>query len=124
MHRSNALRTCRNKDKGGLPIMNIFGFLNAQWTGLQRKRAQTRVLKTDQPMANFDRAHWYRSLKDPTGFYLECFRYFHRRLPKQVTAHRRYFTSKKRGFGEDAFHTMWFLLFREFRPASFLEVGV
>jgi hypothetical protein len=32
--------------------------------------------------------------------------------------------NQKSFFGEDAFHAMWFLLFREFRPASFLEIGV
>jgi hypothetical protein len=38
--------------------------------------------------------------------------------------HRRYFASHRRGFGEDAFHSMWFLLFQEIRPASALEIGV
>jgi methyltransferase family protein len=104
--------------------MNIPGFVKAQWAGWQRKRAQTRFLKGDGPVADLDRSQWQRSLADPTGFYLDCFRYFHRRLPEQITSHRRYFMSKRRGFGEDAFHTMWFLLFRQFKPTSFLEIGV
>jgi hypothetical protein len=37
---------------------------------------------------------------------------------------RHYFNQCRRGFGEDAFHAMWFLLFRQFRPVSFLEIGV
>lgn len=44
-------------------------------------------------------------------------------LPDEVKEHRRYF-SEKRGFGEDAFHTMWYMLFNEFRPSSALEIGV
>jgi len=30
----------------------------------------------------------------------------------------------RRGFGENAFHTMWYLLLEEFKPATFLEIGV
>lgn len=68
--------------------------------------------------------HWADSLCDPTSFYLRCLHYFHRRLPEEVRRHRAYFSAEGRGFGEDAFHVMWFLLFRELRPASFLEIGV
>ena len=67
---------------------------------------------------------WKKSLTDPTTFYVQCCRYFDQNLPEDLRKHRHYFTQNRRGFGEDAFHTMWFLLFREFRPASFLEIGV
>lgn len=70
------------------------------------------------------RADWAASLSDPTAFYEKCFRYFHTRLPAELQAHRKYFTEGKRGFGEDAFHVMWFLLFREFQPRTLLEIGV
>jgi hypothetical protein len=63
-------------------------------------------------------------LQDPTAFYLDCFRLFHQLLPNELRLHRAYFGTNMRGFGEDAFHVMWFLLFREFKPASFLEIGV
>jgi hypothetical protein len=77
-----------------------------------------------QPEPGIARADWPESLRDPTGFYLRAFRYFHRRLLAPLQEHRRYFTTGGRGFGEDAFHTMWFLLRREFRWESFLEIGV
>ena len=32
--------------------------------------------------------------------------------------------SEQRGFGENPFHVMWWLLFSEFKPANFLEIGV
>jgi len=68
---------------------------------------------------------WARSLSDPTGYYLDCVRVFHsERFPGPLKAHRRYFLADHRGFGEDAFHVMWWMLFRELRPASFLEIGV
>ena len=63
-------------------------------------------------------------MKEPTVFYIRCCHYFDLNLPPEFREHRQYFVQGKRGFGEDAFHTMWFLLFREFRPQSFLEIGV
>ncbi len=63
-------------------------------------------------------------MEDPTHYYLDCFRFFHQQLPNQLRNHRAYFVLKRRGFGEDAFHVMWFFLFREFKPKSFLEIGV
>ena len=69
-------------------------------------------------------ADWPQSLRDPTEFYLRCVHYFHRRLPDWARAHRAYFSSEGRGFGEDAFHTLWFLLFQAHQPSSFLEIGV
>lgn len=70
------------------------------------------------------RADWPQSLADPTAFYLRCCHFFDHSLPEPFRRHREYFTQNGRGFGEDAFHAMWFLLFREFRPESFLEIGV
>jgi len=82
-----------------------------------------RLLKQAGP-GSLDRADWPRSLEEPTGFYLDCFRYFHQHLPVPLRQHRTYFSQKRRGFGEDAMHVEWFLLFRELRPSSFLEIGV
>jgi predicted O-methyltransferase YrrM len=68
---------------------------------------------------------WGRSLSDPTSYYLDCVRYFHSpRFPDELKQHRQYFLQDQRGFGEDAFHAMWWMLFREMRPKSFLEIGV
>jgi hypothetical protein len=70
---------------------------------------------------------WPASLSDPTAFYFECLRFFHRELPRPLREHRAYFhntLNDRRGFGEDAFHTLWYFLVREIRPASFLEIGV
>lgn len=38
--------------------------------------------------------------------------------------HRDYFNTNSRGFGEDAFHSMWMQIFAEFRPKEILEIGV
>jgi len=69
-------------------------------------------------------SQWAESLLRPTEFYELCFHYFHTRLPETLREHRAYFESCGRGFGERSFHVMWFLLFREFAPESFLEIGV
>jgi hypothetical protein len=70
------------------------------------------------------RTCWAISLSRPTKFYLDCFRFFHQHLHTSLREHRNYFNEDNRGFGEDAFHVMWFLLFNEFKPQTFLEIGV
>lgn len=68
---------------------------------------------------------WGRSLSDPTSYYLDCVRYFHGpHFPEELKQHRGYFVKDQRGFGEDAFHVMWWMLFRKMRPKHFLEIGV
>ncbi len=88
-----------------------------------RERAARRAGYTGSA-PEISRADWAQSLSDPTAFYLRAVEFFDRSLPEEFRAHRSYFTQNGRGFGEDAFHTQWFLLFREFRPNSFLEIGV
>lgn len=93
---------------------------------VHKRRAgwQKRAVLRDKPPARLDRADWPESLRDPTDFYLKCFRAFHTLLPEELRRHRGYFTQNRRGFGEDAFHVMWLLLFQEFKPRLFLEIGV
>lgn len=56
------------------------------------------------------------------------YRYFHHFFcnlsPAWLVEHRLYFKQNKRGFGEDAFHAMWYFIFKEFQPKNILEVGV
>jgi predicted O-methyltransferase YrrM len=85
--------------------------------------AKRRVLQGQAP-AEIRREDWPASLAGPSAFYLQAFLYFHQRCPPLVREHRHYFTQERRGFGEDAFHAMWFLLVREFQPRQFLEIGV
>lgn len=89
-----------------------------------RAQIQKRALLKEGPPWEISPEDWFGSLRDPTGFYQKCFRYFHTLLPQELRDHRGYFTRERRGFGEDAFHVMWFLLFREFKPRRFLEIGV
>ncbi|MEO5683002.1 MAG: class I SAM-dependent methyltransferase [Chitinophagaceae bacterium] len=50
--------------------------------------------------------------------------YYHNLLPHIFRLHRQYFSTDNRGFGEDAFHALWFLLFKKYKPAKILEIGV
>jgi len=50
--------------------------------------------------------------------------HLHNLCPQEVREHRTYFQQEMRGFGEDAFHAMWFTLLGEFKPKDCLEIGV
>jgi SAM-dependent methyltransferase len=103
--------------------VSISGYIKAVLGRLVAVRQKKSVLQSPAP-EDLNLSHWPNSLNDPTAFYLECFRFFHQRLPTELCEHRSYFTQEGRGFGEDAFHVLWFLLFREFKPKKFLEIGV
>ncbi|MDB6058884.1 MAG: class SAM-dependent methyltransferase [Verrucomicrobiales bacterium] len=97
-------------------------FKNAVGKARLNRAVQKVALST--AASEIGRDDWPRSLTDPTEFYLECVRFFYQKLPQDLRDHRRYFNSNNRGFGEDAFHVMWFLLYREFEFSRFLEIGV
>ena len=50
--------------------------------------------------------------------------YFWNLAPDYLLKHRLYFSKEKRGFGEDAFHALWYKAFKEFKPKHILEIGV
>lgn len=105
--------------------MRIIRFLKGHCQAWRKRFVERRLLRQfSGPVDEITREEWNDSLRDPTAFYLRCFLYFHKRLPEPLRAHRRYFTHGGRGFGEDAFHVMWFLLFREVHPENFMEIGV
>ena len=60
----------------------------------------------------------------PTGSMRICITTFAYRCPGALREHRAYFKQAGRGFGEDAFHAMWWLILKEFRPTQLLEIGV
>jgi len=60
----------------------------------------------------------------PNEIYRYLHHYFHHRAPSFLREHRNYFRQERRGFGEDAFHAMWWLLFLEFHPVRCAEIGV
>jgi hypothetical protein len=106
--------------------MSIIGFLRSYWRRAACARLDRRSSR--EPLTlSLERSSWPQSLRDPTAFYLDCLRFFHQKLPVELQQHRAYFynvPSNRRGFGENSFHAMWYLLLQEFRPDTFLEIGV
>jgi hypothetical protein len=98
-------------------------YLGERLHRLRSKQALRRVLAQEASFSVLQ--DWGRSLLEPTSYYLDCVRYFHSpHFPHELKQHRGYFLKDQRGFGEDAFHVMWWMLFREMRPERFLEIGV
>ena len=56
--------------------------------------------------------------------YIYCFQSHFKFTPRELLEHRRFFEKNRRGFGETAFHSMWWLIFNEYRPEKILEIGV
>lgn len=91
--------------------------------GWAARRSQKRLLARES-ITSCDPEDFSASLRDPNSYYLRSFQDFHRILPDKLRRHRGYFREDGRGFGEDAFHVMWWRLFNRFQPSSFLEIGV
>ncbi len=64
------------------------------------------------------------NIKDRNTIYSYYHKYFYKSLSNEYRVHRKYFSQAGRGFGEDAFHAMWFKLITEFKPVNCLEIGV
>jgi hypothetical protein len=99
-------------------------FLRARFRQLRASRAKKRILAVVSPEKQIIRSEWQSSLTDPNKFYERCFRCFYTSFPETLREHRQYFCQSARGFGEDAFHVMWWLLFKELQITNFLEIGV
>ena len=56
--------------------------------------------------------------------YMHFHHSFWHKMPEWLRSHRSYFRSKQRGFGEDAFHSMWYFILSKYRPKNMLEIGV
>lgn len=93
---------------------------------IRRKKMQdalNTVLKS--PASSHSILDWSRSLENPTEFYLDCVRFFYSsEFDQDLKNHRAFFSENRRGFGEAAFHVMWWMLFDKFHPATHLEIGV
>ena len=106
--------------------MNIFKFLKGSARLALGRIYLRRLLRQsyDSSQLPASTSSWPQSLQDPTKYYKNCVRYFYQAAPRYLVDHRHYFSQEGRGFGEAAFHVMWAALFSNFRPSSFLEIGV
>lgn len=83
---------------------------------------------SQQPKASFRSAWSFSQVMEKVPNENDRYKYFQwlfrSRLDHSLVAHRRYFASEGRGFGDDAFHAMWEKLLSEFAPLTMLEIGV
>src|ERR1700730_5978673 len=94
----------------------VTNFIRGNFNRLRGDWQKRRYLASQRyPEPRIMRSEWPESLTSPTEFYLRCVRFFDSApgFPEELHSHRNYFTKSRRGFGEDAFHVMWFLLFNE-----------
>ena len=103
--------------------MKLIRFIKGNLRSRKSKR-QCRALLASDPIDSVNPNDFASSLADPLDYYKRAFQDFHRALPEELREHRKFFQTERRGFGEDAFHTMWWRLIERFRPARFLEIGV
>jgi hypothetical protein len=88
--------------------------------------AQKAWWKRPQPSLMVDLSFSEMAARFPerNAMYAYALHYYAHLLPQPLRDHRVYFKRSQRGFGEDTFHTMWWLLLREYQPRLCLEIGV
>jgi hypothetical protein len=103
--------------------MKILNYINRKYLGWLSRRSKQKLI-SQAPISTIDPEQFTDSIKDPNAYYRRAFQDFHRTIPAELRSHRAYYGIDHRGFGEDAFHTMWWRLVCRFRPKNFLEIGV
>lgn len=90
------------------------GKLQSDWKGRKQENLMYDLTFTEAS----------RRFPDRNGLHAYMHHYFRQICPTSIKEHRTYFKEESRGFGEDVFHAMWYLLLREFRPTQCLEIGI
>jgi hypothetical protein len=83
--------------------------------------SQRKIKKYNQELSISDINIIFKNSNDRYSYFHH---YFYNLSPFWLKSHRKYFQKNKRAFGEDSFHAMWYLIFKEFRPINILEIGV
>jgi hypothetical protein len=99
-------------------IVNKIKILLAYFQYIYSKRFR-KDLDIDIFSVNFE-----RKLPDIQQQYNIFHHYFWNNSPTWLKTHRGYFIKNQRGFGDDAFHSMWYFILRKYRPINLLEIGV
>ena len=100
--------------KGRSKMKNIYNSIKKHWDIRPQSKYNEELTFSKAVDAN----------KDLNFIYSYMLHHFHNRCPQIIREHRIYFDQEQRGFGEDAFHAMWWLLMIEFKPEKCLEIGV
>lgn len=103
-------------------LLKIPNRFHKEWMDNQRDeriRAQDWKLYFDAPLAQV--ATRFKSRNELYDYFDG---YFDNILGQMLRNHREYFCCEGRGFGENAFHSMWYRIFLEHRPKNILEIGI
>lgn len=66
----------------------------------------------------------FKKISEQNKIYLYMHHYFFNKIPEIIKIHKKFFIENNKGCCEEAMHAMWWLLFKEFRPKSCIEIGV
>ncbi len=95
---------------------------------LAEKYFKIRFDRTKKLIPRFNRELEISEIKklfpDPNEAHQYFHHYFWHLAPGWLREHRSYFSKERRAFGEDAFHAMWYLIFKQMKPVKVLEIGV
>lgn len=108
--------------------MNMKKLLNPLFTTLARAKIAQSYRQASRRQTRYDGdgllTESVMRFPDSSDRYRYFHHTFHHSVPASLRAHRCYFKAERRGFGEDAFHAMWWQLWRQYRPKQCLEIGV
>ncbi|HEY5368650.1 MAG TPA: class I SAM-dependent methyltransferase [Hanamia sp.] len=102
-------------------LKSIYRKLGKKYFDIRFKKAKKNNRKYNRELQVSEIKKLFPSLKDQ---HLYFHHYFWNLAPTWLKDHRAYFSKEKRAFGEDAFHAMWYHIFKKFKPKKALEIGV
>jgi predicted O-methyltransferase YrrM len=91
-------------------------------TAIVQRRAYSRYRADFSVRLTFSDA--VKKYEDRNTLYAYMHHYLIHLAPDAIREHRRYYSQNGRGYGEDAFHAMWWMLLQEYKPKLALEIGV
>ena len=102
-------------------LRNIYRKLGSQYFNYRFNKTKKNNARFGKELSISEIKRQFPLLNDQ-HFYFH--HYFWNLSPEWLKQHREYFSQERRAFGEDAFHAMWYLIFKEFRPNKVLEIGI
>jgi hypothetical protein len=102
-------------------VKKIINGLKSKIRGRSKLKHAKLNPKYDKFFSFSEAIKFYKNRNDIYMYFHHCYNHG---LPKPLQEHREYIEKNEKGFGEPAFHTMWWKLIIEFKPKNCLEIGV
>jgi len=127
MVKKNNKRRIRPAGESGIAssptsMISIMGNIKVEIVNRICKRWYSRFQKKYNTDLAFSQS--LHKFPDRNEIYAHMHHYYYHYCPQEIKEHRSYFNKERRGFGEDAFHAMWWTIMREYKPHYCLEIGV